>query len=143
MERKTKKITIELEEEIDIDLYDEIKVELKDDIIIKGKLENVYKNTVFSISPEIYYRYKNSNKIDLRTYFSSLNEILNNIKPYDNICIDLKNYGLNNETFKFVLETLSIDEVFNKVVEINIENNFIDDNGLQELLIFTEKCKKL
>ena len=58
------------------------------------------------------------------------------MKQYENVCIDLSNYKLNNETFKFVLETLSIDEVFEKVLEINIENNFIDDNGLQELIIF-------
>ena len=65
------------------------------------------------------------------------------MKQYENVCIDLSNYKLNNETFKFVLETLSVDEVFNKVVEINIDNNLIDANGLKELLIFKEKCKKL
>ena len=143
MVRKTKKIIIELEKEIDIDIHQNVEIRLNDDTVIKEKVIIDNKNKVFKLSPEIYYRHKDSNKIDMRMYFSNLSEILHNMKQYENVCIDLSNYKLNNETFKFVLETLSIDEVFNKVVEINIENNFIDDNGLQELLFFKEKCKKL
>ena len=143
MVRKTKTITIELEEEIDIDLHDYVKVELKDNITLKGNIINEYKNSLFKLSPEIYFRNKDCTKVDWRMYFSNLNHLLVNISPYNKICIDLSNYKLNNDTFTFILGTLAREEVFERVVEINIENNKIQENGFKELLIFAEKCPKI
>ena len=143
MVRKTKIITIELQEEIDIDLHDYVKVQFNDDILINGIIVNEHKNTVYKLSPEIYFRNKDCTEVDWRMYFSDLNHLLVNINPYDKICIDLSNYKLNNDTFTFILGTLAREEVFERVVEINIENNKIQENGFKDLLIFAEKCPKI
>ena len=75
MVRKTKKIIIELEKEIDIDIHQNVEIRLNDDTVIKEKVIIDNKNKVFKLSPEIYYRHKDFNKIDMRMYFTKYETI--------------------------------------------------------------------